>query len=1051
MLDSLRKKINSFYRFDETECVEILMQSIQLSHEQKKKIQTKAAELVKYIQANHAKKGGIDAFMQQYGLSNEEGIALMCVAEALLRIPDADTADRLIRDKISPVDWEKHLGKSESSLVNAATWGLMISGKIIQPIDTDNQKKISAAFKKILTRTSEPVIRTAVRQAMQILDEHFIMGSTIEKATKRARDKEKLGYLYSYDMLGEASKTAEDAQAYFNDYQKAIRAVSEIHKDQPIEKRPSISVKLSGLHPRYEFMQRERVIEELVPRLKTLLMMARSANVSIIIDAEESDKLDLSLDIFEKLYTDPDMGNWAGFGLAVQAYQKRSYYVLDWLAELAKQHRRRIMIRLVKGAYWDTEVKLCQELSLSGYPVFTRKPNTDVSYLACAQKLINSRSLFYPQFATHNAHTLASVLAMAGENKQGFEFQALHGMGEALYEKIVGPDNLNIPCRIYAPVGSHEKLLSYLVRRLLENGANTSFINRIVDSTANVEDLVRDPMDTVKNFTQIPHPKIPHPYHLYGDHRKNSHGIDISNRETAKELEGYINITSQKTWAKNIFEVGAIINGRELNKNEPNIIAKQIIDPSDNRRVLGTVYQANEAHMDEALAAAKKAAVRWAATSADKRAEYLENMADLLQQEESDLITIAIREAGKSIPAAIAEVREAIDFCRYYAALARKDFLAPMTLTGPTGELNQLSFHGRGVFLAISPWNFPLAIFTGEVAAALAAGNAVLAKPAGQTCLMGAMAVRLFHRAGIPVDVLHLIPSSGSLVGKKLVNNPDINGIVFTGSTDTAKQINQTLATRPGPIVPFIAETGGQNAMIVDSSALPEQVTQDVIRSAFDSAGQRCSALRVLFLQSDIADTFITMLRGAMAEMRAGDPGFLSTDVGPVIDEAALKSLEAHGKYLEEIGKRIYQVEIPSTCKFGHYFAPRAYEIDSIKQLKGEVFGPVLHVIRYQSRDLDRILDEIQQTEFGLTLGIHTRITETADYIKSRLRVGNAYINRNMIGAVVGVQPFGGEGLSGTGPKAGGPYYLHRFAVERCVSNNIAAVGGNASLLSLSD
>jgi RHH-type proline utilization regulon transcriptional repressor/proline dehydrogenase/delta 1-pyrroline-5-carboxylate dehydrogenase len=962
----------------------------------------------------------------------------MCLAEALLRIPDAETADALIKDKLGSGEWEKHLGTSESLFVNASTWALMLTGRIMR-FGTDETRDLAGVLRRLVAKSGEPVIRQAVIQAMRILGRQFVMGRTIEEALERARALEKRGYRYSYDMLGEAARTMRDADRYDRAYHGAIAAIgAAAGKRGPIES-PGISVKLSALHPRYEFAQRERVMAELVPRLKALALAAKQVDIGFTVDAEEAERLDLSLDVIEALSGDPDLAGWNGFGLAIQAYQKRCIHLIDWLADMARRHRRRLMVRLVKGAYWDSEIKWSQERGLRGYPVFTRKLSTDVSYLACARKLLADPSAFYPQFATHNAHSLAAVLEMAG-NRRDFEFQRLHGMGEALYDQIVGPDKLGLAARIYAPVGGHEDLLAYLVRRLLENGANTSFVNRIVDEKAPIEELIADPVARVRRLPVKPHPRIPLPADLYGGGRRNSRGIDLTDLDELVPLSDAM-AAAIDGWAA-APTIGGVARGGT---------ARPVINPADQRQAVGEVIEVGRQEVGDALTRAVREALAWAATPAGERAACLERAADLMEQNRPLLMAMCVREAGKTIPDALAEVREAVDFCRYYAQRAREDFAAPLALPGPTGERNQIALHGRGVFACISPWNFPLAIFTGQVTAALAAGNAVIAKPAEQTPLIAAAAVRLLHQAGVPADALHLLPGDGPGVGAPLVADPRVAGVAFTGSTETARAINQVLAARPGPIVPLVAETGGQNVMIVDSSALPEQVVRDVLISSFQSAGQRCSALRVLFVQEDIAERLEEMLVGAMAELRVGDPALLSTDVGPVIDAAAKETLEAHARRMAQEGQLLHCVPLGPDTEHGSFVAPRAFRIDRLDRLEREVFGPILHVIRFAGDRLDQVLDAVNATGYGLTLGIHSRIDSTVQHIHARLRVGNAYVNRNMIGAVVGVQPFGGEGLSGTGPKAGGPRYLHRFATERTLTIDTTAAGGNASLLSLQE
>ena len=1036
----LRARIREAYRADETGCVRLLADAAQLPHDAIDRVAERARALVAEVRQNSHGHGGLDAFLHEFELSSREGVVLMCLAEALLRVPDAHTVDKLIADKIADADWEGHLGQSDSLFVNASTWALMLTGRVIRLEDSVTQD-LAGALRRLVHRSGEPVIRSAVMQAMRILGRQFVMGRTIKEALERAKPEERKGYRYSYDMLGEAARTRADAERYFESYRKAIAAIGKAAAGRGPIHSPGISVKLSALHPRYEFGQRARVLDELVPRLKALALEAKAVGIGFTIDAEEADRLDLSLDVIEAVPGDPELAGWDGYGLAVQAYQKRAVPLIDWLADMAKRHRRRLMVRLVKGAYWDTEIKRSQELGLPGYPVFTRKSSTDVCYLACARKLLADPAAFYPQFATHNAHSLAAVVEMAGGSTD-FEFQRLHGMGDLLYDQVVGEDALGIACRIYAPVGSHEDLLAYLVRRLLENGANSSFVNRIQDEKLPIDAIITDPIATTRRLSQIPHPGIPLPANLYGEERRNSQGIDISDITVLGPLaEAMSRAAAAGDWS-----AAPIVGGREM----PGA-ARPLHDPADRRRVVGQVTEADGGTVEAALARAQRAAPGWDTTPAEQRAACLDRIADLMEERKPELMALCVREAGKTLNDAIAEVREAVDFCRYYAARARADFAKPMPLPGPTGERDEIALHGRGVFLCISPWNFPLAIFTGQVTAALAAGNAVIAKPAEQTPLIAAAAVRLMHQAGIPGDVLHLLPGDGPTVGGPLVADRRIAGIAFTGSTETAWLINRTLAKREGPIVPLIAETGGQNAMIVDSTALPEQVVKDVLASSFQSAGQRCSALRVLFLQRDVADGMLEMLAGAMDELKVGDPAFLSTDIGPVIDEEAQAMLESHDKRMTAEGRLIRRAKLAKSCAHGTFVAPAAFEIDSLSRLQREVFGPILHVIRFDGERLDDVVEAINGTGYGLTLGIHSRIDKTVRYLCDRLHVGNIYVNRNQIGAIVGVQPFGGEGLSGTGPKAGGPRYLYRFATERVLSVDTTASGGNATLMSLQE
>lgn len=1034
----LKVAITAAYRRDETECLIPLLEQARLTPKQLAHISQVAAQLVMGTRKSKKEHDYLSAFLKRYDLSNQEGIALMCLAEALLRIPDTKTRNLLISDKVSTADWKKHIHSNNSLFVNAATWSLMLTGKIYASA-LDSEKSLGKTLKNFLTRTSGAVIRPCIQQGIKVLGKQFVMGVTIQEALERAKKLEIQGYRYSYDMLGEAARTREDAQKYFQAYQEAIQAIgNESNRGDHIDG-PGISVKLSALHPRYELAQRERVLQEIAPLLLSLAQAAKIKNIGMTIDAEESDRLELSLEIIETVFADPGLKDWEGFGLAVQAYQKRAPFVIDYLADLSRRYNRRIMVRLVKGAYWDSEIKQSQILGLEGYPVFTRKNATDVSYLACAKKILAHPECFYAQFGTHNAYTVAAIMEMAG-NRKDFEFQCLHGMGQSLYDQIVGKENFNLPCRIYAPVGSHKDLLGYLVRRLLENGANSSFINMLADEQMPVEKVIADPVEKMAGLTQKPHPKIPLPRHLFGDQRKNSKGLDLSNIETLKQLKQEMEIFDQTTW-----EAAPVIAGKSKKDKK----AQTVVSPADKTRIIGSVHEAGADHVDAALSSGILAIDEWSNTPVNIRANYLEKAADIFENSLPEWVTLLCREGGKTIPDSIGEVREAVDFCRYYAAQARQLF-EPVTLTGPTGELNQSSLHGRGIITCISPWNFPLAIFIGQIAAALAAGNVVMAKPAEQTPLIAAQAIRLLHEAGIPKSVLHFLPGAGEIIGSQLVADERVSGVMFTGSTETAKQIQQVLSYRKGPIVPLIAETGGQNAMIVDSSALPEQAVADIMTSAFNSAGQRCSALRVLFVQEEIAPRLLEMLQGAMDQLHVGDPAFLETDIGPVIDTDALRRLEKHVSEMHSKATLLHQAPLMN-LPGGHFFAPRVFELKELGVLKQEVFGPILHVIRFSSNDLDQVLDAIIKTNYGLTLGVHSRINKTVDYIRTRMPVGNVYVNRNMIGAVVGVQPFGGERLSGTGPKAGGPHYLARLCVERSISINTTAAGGNTTLVSLTE
>ncbi|MBB6367188.1 RHH-type proline utilization regulon transcriptional repressor/proline dehydrogenase/delta 1-pyrroline-5-carboxylate dehydrogenase [Xanthomonas sacchari] len=1044
---ALRAAITAAWLKDEAEHVRELLEQARLPAADQAKVQALAADLVTRVRARAQDQGAIEAFMRQYDLGSEEGVLLMCVAEALLRIPDQDTADKLIRDKLGDADWKKHMGESDSILVNASTWGLMLTGKLVQ-INDLTRADVSGAFKRLIGRVGEPVIRLAVRQAMKIMGHQFVMGRTIGEALTRSKKGDNAHYRYSFDMLGEGALTMKDAQRYLDAYRQAIHAIGRHFAAQrqqggkdAVFAAPSISIKLSALYPRYEHAKRARVMAELVPGVLELAQLAKSYGIGYTVDAEEADRLELSLDIIEATFSDPSLDGWEGYGLAVQAYQKRTPYTIDFLADLARRVGRRIPVRLVKGAYWDAEIKRAQVEGHPGYPVFTRKQNTDVSYLACAKRLFAHSDALYPMFATHNAQTIAAVRAIAGG--RDYEHQKLHGMGDDLYAEVIPADRLGVPCRVYAPVGSHEDLLPYLVRRLLENGANSSFVNRITDEDVAIEDLIRDPVEAVSAFASIPHPKIPLPVDLLrsqNHNRKNSMGANLANDNDLRALADQLN-TALKPWHAAPLVPGAVIAGDAL----------PVANPADRRQIVGHWKPADAATVEKALSNAAAAYPAWNRTPAASRATILEHAADLLEARMPEFMALCVKEAGKTLPDGVAEVREAVDFLRYYAGQARAQFGAPERLPGPTGESNELQLHGRGVFVCISPWNFPLAIFLGQVAAALAAGNSVIAKPAEQTNLVGHAAVKLLHEAGVPEAVVQFLPGDGATVGAALTRDARVAGVAFTGSTETARAINRALAARDAAIGVLIAETGGQNAFIADSSSLPEAVVKDAISSAFISAGQRCSAARVLFVQDDIADKVMTMLAGAMAELKVGDPGLLSTDVGPVIDADALQILTDHAARMDREARAIAVAATDAATAHGSFFAPRAYELQSLAQLQREIFGPVLHVIRWKADQLDAVIDQINATGYGLTLGVHSRIDETIERIASRVAVGNVYVNRNQIGAVVGVQPFGGQGLSGTGPKAGGPHYLLRFATEKVVTVNTTAAGGNASLLTLGD
>jgi len=1014
-----------------------LLADTRLAPEAEDRIDDTARTLIEGIRAKSGGIGGVEDFLREYGLSTREGLALMVLAEALLRVPDSATADRLIEDKLGAADWSEHEGQGDTWLVSASTWALGISSRLVHPGETPE-----GIIAGLVKRLGLPAVRTATRRAMRVLGHQFVLGETIKGALARARSAENRGLRYSYDMLGEGARTQADAERYFESYANAIDAIGTSAGDQPLPARPGISVKLSALHPRYEAVQRERVMGELVPRLIELARKARNFDLNLTVDAEEADRLELSLEVFAAALADPSLARWDGFGLAVQAYQKRSPRVIDWVRDLAEAHDRKLMVRLVKGAYWDTEVKRAQERGLDGFPVFTRKPATDLCYMACAARLLDARPRLYPQIATHNALTVAQVLERAGgaaRDLGGFEFQRLHGMGEALYETLAH----HVPqaaCRIYAPVGGHKDLLAYLVRRLLENGANSSFVSVVGDTDVPVERLLVRPAASLGPDQPSRHPQIPLPVDLYRPARANSRGLEFGHREALGALTDGVGET-----AFPVPDQRPVVDGKPLEGP-----VRKVVSPADGRTAVGTVHEASSDTADAAIEAAAAGFETWSRTPVEERARILDRIADLYEAKQDELLALLAAEGGRTLVDGLAEVREAVDFCRYYAARARTQF-ADTVMPGPTGEENRYRHRGRGVFVCISPWNFPLAIFTGQIVAALASGNAVIAKPAEQTPLVGGYAVRLMHEAGIPGAALQLVPGDGA-VGARLVQHPKVAGVAFTGSTETAWKINRTLAAKDGPIVPLIAETGGINAMIVDATALPEQVTDDVVMSAFRSAGQRCSALRLLLLQDDIADRMIEMIVGAAKELRLGDPADPAVDIGPVIDAEARDRLATHIARMEKEQTVVFKGETPAgDLAGGTWFAPHVVELSSPRDLTEEVFGPVLHVARWKTKDLAKTLDAVAATGYGLTLGVHSRIDAFHRQVVDRLAVGNVYINRNMIGAVVGTQPFGGSGLSGTGPKAGGPDYLSRFAQEQVVSINTAAAGGNASLIAISD
>ncbi|ABC64385.1 bifunctional proline dehydrogenase/L-glutamate gamma-semialdehyde dehydrogenase PutA [Erythrobacter litoralis] len=1030
-----RLHFRTAYRQEENACVaERLKQAAPVSarHEE---AQALAVRLIE--DARSRKASGIDAFLHTYGLATEEGIALMCLAEALLRVPDHETADALIRDKLGDIDWGEHLGESSSTFVNAATFSLMLTGEVLERPE-EHQRGMGKTLKRTVNRLGEPVIRKATLQAMRILGGQFVYGRTIGEALKRAKPERAKGLTHSFDMLGEAAMTFEDAERYRRAYERAIERLAG-ETDGTIQSSPGISVKLSALYPKYDIFHQDAAVEALVPMLRDLAIKARDANMHFNIDAEEAERLEISLDIIERLaaddalFTKADGTRWDGFGLAIQAYQKRAAPLCDWIVKLARRHDRRFMVRLVKGAYWDTEIKLSQVGGYEDFPVFTRKVATDVSYLACAAKLLEAPDAIYPAFATHNAYTVGAVKALAGHTE--FEFQRLHGMGEELFEALAAQEgNRKTPVRIYAPVGVHKDLLAYLVRRLLENGANSSFVNRMADAEVPAVELANDPVEELALLEPKRNPDIPLPADIFPG-RRNSIGVDLADPLVRDPLLQRLEALESRHWY-----AGPTFPSEDAGEEAP------INAPQDLTHEVGTRRDSTEEEVRAAITQAEFIQPGWNALGGEKRAVLLEAAADLFEDHMDEFLSLCRREAGKTVLDGVLEVREAVDFLRYYATEARRQFSAPIMLPGPTGEENRLHLAGRGVFATISPWNFPLAIFIGPAAAAMAAGNTVIAKPAEQTPLIAALAVKLCHEAGIPEEVFQLLPGAGD-VGQMITGDPRIAGVAFTGSTETAQAINRSLAAREGPIATFIAETGGQNAMIVDSSALPEQVARDVVASAFQSAGQRCSAQRMLYIQDDVYDDMLAMIRGAFAALQIGDPTDFAIDVGPVIDPDAKAALERHVARRKKAGRTVWRRKLPRGTANGCFVAPTIIELDSILDLKRENFGPILHVARYKADGLNRVIADINSTGYGLTLGLHSRIEATRRYVEARARVGNFYVNRNQIGAVVESQPFGGEGLSGTGPKAGGPHYVARFATERVVCIDTTAAGGNATLL----
>jgi RHH-type proline utilization regulon transcriptional repressor/proline dehydrogenase/delta 1-pyrroline-5-carboxylate dehydrogenase len=1029
-LDDLYRTISEYYAIDEHEYIREL-HGLAYREEEQAKIKGIADSIIDTIRSSKQKfLIDIEALLQEYSLSDEDGITLMCLAEALLRVPDADTRDALITDKLSDTEWKKHFAKDNSLFVNAATWGLAITGKLV----TANDDSIFNLFK----RSTKPIIRVAIDKAMHIMGQHFILGRTIQEGIKNARSYVKKGYDYSYDMLGEAAVTSTEAKRYYESYEAAISSIAKYSKNN--KNFPSLSIKLSALYPRFEETHRELSIAALSETLEKLVKLGVKHNVGITIDAEEADRLELTLSIFKSVYSKPFVRGWGNFGLVVQAYSKRALPVLCWLTKLAKEYGDEIPIRLVKGAYWDTEIKHCQELGLPGYPVFTRKEYTDISYLACARYLFSdsTKGAIYPQFASHNAHTISCIQVMAPADR-AFEFQRLHGMGDDLYDNVLeNSSNQNV--RIYAPVGTHEDLLPYLVRRLLENGANSSFVHKLSDKDTSNDLLTSWPLSVYKIGEEFSELKIPLPAKIFND-RENSSGVNL-----ASTLSRDFFMQSVATFKQTFWTAQPIVNGTQIKTSQ----IQKVTSSYNRNEVVGEYCEADEDTIEIALAAAYNGKESWSQRPVHERCNIIEALADKFESHRDELIALCQREAGKTMQDSIDEIREAIDFCRYYSQQARDHFAKPLVMPGPTGESNELFFEAKGVFVCISPWNFPLAIFIGQISAALVVGNTVIAKPAEATTLIAYRAIELLFECGLPKEALQFLPGPGAKIGALLNNDSRISGVVFTGSNATAHIINKTLNGRDAntPLPTLIAETGGLNAMIVDSTALPEQAAKDVVASAFRSAGQRCSALRVLYIQEDIADRMIELIKGAMQELIVGDPQELTTDVGPVIDIAAENKLKNYIVEMKAQCKNHFQVSINDECLSGTFVPPTLFEIDSINILKEEQFGPILHIVRFSSESLDDVIKDINNTGYGLTLGVHSRIKATYEKIARCAHVGNIYINRNQIGAVVGVNPFGGQGLSGTGPKAGGPHYLHRFATEKTITNNIAAIGGNIELLS---
>lgn len=1035
----LSEEIHEGYLADEQAVIEALIQTIKMPSSQVADAQAFASHLIQSIRLRLSKTSGLHALLSYYDLSSQEGIVLMCLAEALLRIPDDATVDALIADKLASGQWHEHLGKSESLFVNASTWALLLTGRLLKPKELNNQAS-ETFLAGLASRMEEPVLRAAIRHAMRVIAEQYVMGSTISAAISRSSEPENRVNRYSFDMLGEAALTESDALRYLQAYSDAIELIGKsVDPELSLMQRPGISIKLSALFPRYEFSKQALAVEVLTQRLLALAVAARQAGISLTVDAEEAERLVLSLRIFAKVFAEPALSGWGGLGLALQAYQKRALPMLEFLNELAERGGKQIPVRLVKGAYWDTEIKRAQQQGLKDYPVFTRKNNTDVSYLACANYLLGHSDNLYPQFATHNAYTVAAILQLG--RGCDYEFQRLHGMGEELYAELFESLAADVSCRVYAPVGAHKDLLPYLVRRLLENGANTSFVNQLAHPDQPIEELVADPIEKAKTSREpLRHANIPLPAGLFGGDRNNSKGINFNDeREVGtllEQLDAHSNVS---------FHAMPVIAGKQISGER-----RPVMEPANQAVLVGhSEFFTNEqsCELKRAVEIAHNGWPEWRDIAVCDRVSILQRAADLLELHQPELISLCVREAGKTLPDSQAEIREAIDFLRYYGHTALALFAEPRVLPGFTGESNELHLRGRGVFVCISPWNFPVAIFCGQIAAALVTGNSVLAKPASATCLVAARVTQLLYEAGVPDTVLQFLPCKAHQFSEVILTDERIAGVAFTGSTQAAQKINQVLASRNGPIAALIAETGGQNALLADSSALPEQLVLDVLASAFDSVGQRCSALRVLYVQDEIAMRVIELIKGAMDQLEIGSPSELQTDVGPVISAEAKEVLDAHIASWRERGALLHQCELPAACQSGHFVAPTLIEIEAIAQLQGECFGPILHVIRFESARMEQVLDEINATHYGLTFGLHSRIEQRVEAVCERIEAGNLYINRDTVGAVVGMQPFGGRGLSGTGPKAGGPHYLQRFVTEQTVTVNTAAAGGNALLL----